>query len=127
MMSASSHMLPRALRCGEPSSSFAFVFVFNGLIDTRLTSLFFQALLFSLTAYRFYYTMRAGWGDVPLMTLLMRDGTWAFLLLFRESNVMREYTPNLKTNSPITVVYLGYAILLVIPHHFFSGILYWYV
>ncbi|KAF9452727.1 hypothetical protein P691DRAFT_803449 [Macrolepiota fuliginosa MF-IS2] len=69
-----------------------------------LVSLIFQTLLFSLTAYRFYGTVKAGWGDVPLMSLLMQDGTWAFFLLF--------------------LIYLGYALLVIIPHHSSSGVLY---
>ncbi|KAF8973080.1 hypothetical protein BDZ97DRAFT_1752120 [Flammula alnicola] len=28
------------------------------------------------------YGPRSGWGDVPLIVLIMRDGTWAFFLLF---------------------------------------------
>jgi hypothetical protein len=47
----------------------------------------FQALLFSLTSYRFYSTLKAGWGDVPLISIIMRDGTWAFILLFRTCNL----------------------------------------
>ncbi|KAF8882719.1 hypothetical protein BD779DRAFT_1542311 [Infundibulicybe gibba] len=42
----------------------------------------FQFILFILTAYKFIAAARAGWGRVPLLFLLMRDGTWAFFLLF---------------------------------------------
>lgn len=67
-------------------------------------SMIFQALLFGLTAYRFFGTLKEGWRDVPLMSLLMRDGTWAFILLF--------------------FIFLGYGILLIIPHHSYAGVLY---
>ncbi|EAU90799.1 hypothetical protein CC1G_09276 [Coprinopsis cinerea okayama7 len=42
----------------------------------------FQAVLFGLTIWKFLKAVKAGWGDVPLVKLLMRDGTWAFFLLF---------------------------------------------
>ncbi|KAJ2914626.1 hypothetical protein MD484_g5789, partial [Candolleomyces efflorescens] len=42
----------------------------------------FQTLLFGMTFYKFFQAVKAGWGDIPIMHLLMRDGTWAFILLF---------------------------------------------
>jgi len=42
----------------------------------------FQAFLFVLTMVKFTQALKEGWGDVPLMRLLVRDGTWAFILLF---------------------------------------------
>jgi len=42
----------------------------------------FQAVLFLVTMYKFILAIRSGWGDVPLIVLLTRDGTWAFCLLF---------------------------------------------
>ncbi|KAJ2924762.1 hypothetical protein H1R20_g12330, partial [Candolleomyces eurysporus] len=42
----------------------------------------FQTILFALTAWRFLEAVKAGWGNVPIIQLLMRDGTWAFILLF---------------------------------------------
>ncbi|TFK44353.1 hypothetical protein BDQ12DRAFT_672835 [Crucibulum laeve] len=45
-------------------------------------SIIFQAAVFALTAWKFIEAARSGWGDVPLIMLLMRDGTWAFFLLF---------------------------------------------
>jgi hypothetical protein len=35
-----------------------------------------------MTLYKFFQAVKAGWGDIPIMHLLMRDGTWAFILLF---------------------------------------------
>lgn len=69
-----------------------------------LASLVFQLLLFSLTAYRFYSTVKGGWGTVPLVSIMMRDGTWAFFLLF--------------------FIYVGYTILVTLPHHSYSGVLF---
>ncbi|KAJ7125049.1 hypothetical protein C8R44DRAFT_130026 [Mycena epipterygia] len=45
-------------------------------------TLLFQTLLFGLTAVKFVRALREGWGDTPLVGLVMRDGTWAFILLF---------------------------------------------
>jgi len=42
----------------------------------------FQTFLFAITFYKFIQAVRAGWSDVPLVALLMRDGTWAFFVLF---------------------------------------------
>ncbi|KAJ3522781.1 hypothetical protein NMY22_g11738 [Coprinellus aureogranulatus] len=42
----------------------------------------FQSFLFAFTAFKFFYAVKSGWGNVPMMQLLMRDGTWAFILLF---------------------------------------------
>ncbi|TFK65252.1 hypothetical protein BDN72DRAFT_962655 [Pluteus cervinus] len=44
--------------------------------------LVFQPILFALTIFKYVQAVRAGWGDVPLIMLLMRDGTWAFFVLF---------------------------------------------
>jgi hypothetical protein len=49
----------------------------------------FQALLFTVTIYKFVLAVRDGWGDVPLIVLLTRDGTWAFCLLFCTSSFCR--------------------------------------
>ncbi|KAF6748843.1 hypothetical protein DFP72DRAFT_554594 [Ephemerocybe angulata] len=42
----------------------------------------YQVFLFALTIYKFYQSAKAGWGDVPILQLIMRDGTWAFAVLF---------------------------------------------
>ncbi|TFK61652.1 hypothetical protein BDN72DRAFT_434883 [Pluteus cervinus] len=42
----------------------------------------FQTILFVLTSIKFGIAVRAGWGHVPLVAILMRDGTWAFIVLF---------------------------------------------
>ncbi|KAF9482189.1 hypothetical protein BDN70DRAFT_875495 [Pholiota conissans] len=52
------------------------------LIIYGASSIIFQFILFGLTFFKFIQSVRSGWGDVPLIILLMRDGTWAFFLLF---------------------------------------------
>ncbi|KAJ2913711.1 hypothetical protein MD484_g6707, partial [Candolleomyces efflorescens] len=42
----------------------------------------YQGFLFLVTIWKFYQSVRAGWGDIPIINLLVRDGTWAFCLLF---------------------------------------------
>lgn len=49
---------------------------------SRGSTIIFQFFLFGLTLYKFIEAARLGWGDVPLIVLLVRDGTWAFFLLF---------------------------------------------
>ncbi|KAJ8079842.1 hypothetical protein PM082_016667 [Marasmius tenuissimus] len=66
--------------------------------------IFFQTLLFALTAYKFFRGLREGWGEIPTVSLIMRDGTWAFCLLF--------------------VVAVGEASLYSLKNHAFAGILY---
>ncbi|KAJ7039107.1 hypothetical protein C8F04DRAFT_317552 [Mycena alexandri] len=46
------------------------------------STLLFQTFLFALTVFKFVQAVREGWGDTPLLSLVMRDGTWAFFLLF---------------------------------------------
>lgn len=48
----------------------------------RAASIIFQTVMFSLTVYKFAGALRSGWGHIPLVKLLIRDGTWAFILLF---------------------------------------------
>ncbi|KAJ6558431.1 hypothetical protein DFH09DRAFT_1317169 [Mycena vulgaris] len=67
-------------------------------------TLLFQTLLFGLTAVKFVGALRAGWGDTPLVSLIMRDGTWAFILLF--------------------AVIAGDASLYTLKNHTFAGVLY---
>ncbi|KAJ7350427.1 hypothetical protein DFH08DRAFT_110058 [Mycena albidolilacea] len=45
-------------------------------------TLLFQTFLFILTVVKFVGAVREGWGDTPLVGLVMRDGAWAFFLLF---------------------------------------------
>ncbi|KAJ6576852.1 hypothetical protein B0H10DRAFT_929726 [Mycena sp. CBHHK59/15] len=51
-----------------------------------------------------HISMREGWGDLPIVVLVMRDGTWAFFLLF--------------------AVVGGDASLYALKNHTFSSVLY---
>ncbi|EEB99508.1 hypothetical protein MPER_00803 [Moniliophthora perniciosa FA553] len=54
----------------------------TGLLFYAGATIIFQTILFGLTLYKFITGIRAGWGNVPIVKLLMRDGTWAFFVLF---------------------------------------------
>lgn len=42
----------------------------------------FESVLFVLTLIKFIVALRSGWGRTPVVFLLVRDGTWAFILIF---------------------------------------------
>lgn len=44
------------------------------------TSIGFQAFLFVLTLVNFVKEAKGDWGRTPLAAIIVRDGTWAFLL-----------------------------------------------
>ncbi|KAJ7129016.1 hypothetical protein C8R43DRAFT_690735 [Mycena crocata] len=67
-------------------------------------TLLFQTFLFGLTVYKFVIALREGWGDTPLVGLVMRDGTWAFVLLF--------------------AMVSGEASLYLLKNHAFAGVLF---
>lgn len=81
----------------------------------------FQAILFVLTGWKFYQAVRSGWGDVPLMLLLMRDGTWAFFALFGEGQGSFIIAHDLTSNS---AVLLGEGILYGAAPDAYSGVLF---
>lgn len=56
---------------------------------SRAAAIIFQSMLFTVTIYKFILAVRDGWGDVALIVLLIRDGTWAFCLLFCASSFYR--------------------------------------
>ncbi|KJA27900.1 hypothetical protein HYPSUDRAFT_884936 [Hypholoma sublateritium FD-334 SS-4] len=74
------------------------------LIIYGAASVLFQFLLFGLTLHKFIQAARSGWGDVPLILLLVRDGTWAFFLLF--------------------FIYVAQLSLYALKNHAFSGVFY---
>lgn len=47
----------------------------------------FELLLFVLTMVKFVEAYRNGWDRIPLLTLVVRDGTWAFLVIFGSCGV----------------------------------------
>ncbi|KAF9564205.1 hypothetical protein CPC08DRAFT_273170 [Agrocybe pediades] len=54
----------------------------------------FQAILFCLTIWKFVQNLRAGWHRIPLFILIVRDGTWAFLLLLAVQGTIFYFTQN---------------------------------
>ncbi|KAJ6540576.1 hypothetical protein B0H19DRAFT_1313271 [Mycena capillaripes] len=52
----------------------------NSFICYGASAVLFQTVLFALTVFQFVSALRTGWGKVPLLLLIVRDGTWAYLL-----------------------------------------------
>ncbi|TFK49206.1 hypothetical protein OE88DRAFT_1633059, partial [Heliocybe sulcata] len=48
----------------------------------QLPSLSFETILFALTIYKFVQSRRQGWHRSPILHQFVRDGTWAFALIF---------------------------------------------
>ena len=52
---------------------------------SRVPGLIFESFLFILVAVRFIRTrMEDGISNSPLLAVFVRDGTWAFVLMFGE-------------------------------------------
>ncbi|KAF9010562.1 hypothetical protein BDQ17DRAFT_1234447, partial [Cyathus striatus] len=77
------------------------------LIEYGVITALYQTVLFLLTLFKFIQALRSGWGDVPLIVLLMRDGTWAFCLLF--------------------LLYVGQLLIYELDSGAYTGALYGYV
>lgn len=52
------------------------------LILYSVAFVLFETILFVLTLFKFLVALRNGWGRTPVVYLLVRDGTWAFILIF---------------------------------------------
>ncbi|KDQ55171.1 hypothetical protein JAAARDRAFT_60123 [Jaapia argillacea MUCL 33604] len=68
-------------------------------------SVLFQGLLFGFTAYQFFVGLRRGRGR--LVTLLMRDGTWAFFLIF---SIVVLYTILLVVDTTYSGIFYGWTL-----------------
>ncbi|KAJ7115397.1 hypothetical protein C8R44DRAFT_984099 [Mycena epipterygia] len=44
------------------------------------SAIMFQTCLFLLTLFRFIGAVRTGWGSMPIISLVVRDGMWAYFL-----------------------------------------------
>ncbi|KDQ55175.1 hypothetical protein JAAARDRAFT_37707 [Jaapia argillacea MUCL 33604] len=84
-----------------------------------LASVTFQGVLLAFTATQFVLGLREGWGRTRIIFLLMRDGTWAFFMIFvimllQTSLYTREkeYTGLFYAWSLTTFSFAGYRILL---------------
>ncbi|KAJ6543975.1 hypothetical protein B0H19DRAFT_292807 [Mycena capillaripes] len=93
------------------------LFIYGG------ATLLFQTFLFSLTVVKFVGAVREGWGDTPLVGLVMRDGTWAFITLF--SRISFFFPCNFRLT--LTAVVVGYASLYALKNHTFAGMLYGWI
>ncbi|KAJ7039108.1 hypothetical protein C8F04DRAFT_1255265 [Mycena alexandri] len=89
-----------------PGIQFDAICVVTSISDALLiyagSALIFQTFLFTLTVFKFVKAVREGWGDAPLLGLVMRDGTWAFFLLFA---VISSNLYGLKNNTFANVLY----------------------
>ncbi|KIP06166.1 hypothetical protein PHLGIDRAFT_47005, partial [Phlebiopsis gigantea 11061_1 CR5-6] len=52
------------------------------IIAYSICSIVFEGFLFGLTLYKYYTACAEGWGGGALLSILVRDGMWAFLLVF---------------------------------------------
>lgn len=84
----------------------------------------FQTILFLLTAWKFFGAVKAGWGDVPIIQLLMRDGTWAFFLLFGAFYFGSGFRNSHQTHVPLAVTFLGDVIVYSTPSNINHDVLY---
>ena len=73
----------------SPPSLIIFAYGHILLTSTTILTLFysaafvsFESVLFILTLIKFLVALRSGWGRTPVLFLLVRDGTWAFILIF---------------------------------------------
>ena len=48
----------------------------------RIASLVFETFLFALTLYKFYQSVAKYFGKQSVLYVFIRDGTWAFALIF---------------------------------------------
>jgi hypothetical protein len=90
-------------------------------------SLLFQLTLFVLTTVKFVTSLRRSWGRTPLITLLARDGTWAFALVFRRPFPTIAHALRLRHTS--AVILCMQASLYALPEdmHGYIGMFYGYV
>ena len=54
----------------------------------RAASLFFELFLLIMTAHQ---VLRGSWRSIRLMRIVLRDGLWAFALIFSEPSRLRYY------------------------------------
>ncbi|ESK82912.1 hypothetical protein Moror_1355 [Moniliophthora roreri MCA 2997] len=95
----------------------------HGLLYYVGAIIIFQTALFGLTLYKFVAELQAGWGNIPIVKLLMRDGTWAFFTLFVMMIGMSAYWFKHPTFTGVLYPWVltsysfsGYRILLNINH-----------
>ncbi|GJE87391.1 hypothetical protein PsYK624_034740 [Phanerochaete sordida] len=75
-----------------------------------IASVAFEGVLVALTLCRYFIARAEGWGRAGLMTILVRDGVWAFVLLF----VANLANTLFFTIAPATLAALGFPWLLAL-------------
>jgi len=81
-----------------------------GLVIYSAASIIYETFLFGLTVGRYVKAMRDGWSDVAILTILVRDGAWAFVIIFA---IMVANTL-LFTIAPATLAAIGFPWLLAL-------------
>ncbi|GJE87387.1 hypothetical protein PsYK624_034700 [Phanerochaete sordida] len=80
------------------------------IIAYSISSVAFEGILVALTLCKYFIARAEGWGRAGLMTILVRDGVWAFVLLF----VANLANTLFFTIAPATLAALGFPWLLAI-------------
>lgn len=77
-----------ALPCPSPQSQQTLI------CANSVAPVAYELLLLAFTGWKCVIgARRAGWSRAPLLALLLRDGLWAFLLVFRASFFLRASRP----------------------------------
>jgi hypothetical protein len=122
----SNHTHNLRVRLFIPFPPFPFI-VINDHNASRAVAILFQAILFTLTIYKFILAVRDGWGDVPLIALLTRDATWAFCLLLCMSSFLTRPSGAkfiVYSGSYSSVGYAGHLVLYALHDPAYAGILF---
>ncbi len=77
--------------------------------------------------YKFLQALRSGWGHIPLVKLLMRDGTWAFFLLFCKPYFHLAALFLLIVSPAPSVLIVAQLSLYALSPHAYAGMLYAFV
>ncbi|KDQ55174.1 hypothetical protein JAAARDRAFT_37706 [Jaapia argillacea MUCL 33604] len=105
-------------------SSFRHLSRSDGFRFVRGSSILFQGILFTLTIYQFAIGLRDEWGRSRVVDLIMRDGTWGFVLVFA-INLLQASIYLLKNHayaglfyawSLTTFSFTGYRIVINLQH-----------
>lgn len=82
------------------------------LATCRLSPLVFEAYLFALTMYAFCRSVMRNLGKRSILYVFVRDGTWAFIIVFGTSSY--DYSRPAGTNSLAPVRLVGIVMMLTI-------------
>lgn len=74
--------------------------------ELSLALTLFEFLLLVLTLWKSAAAVRAGWGHMPLVVLLVRDGSWAFLAIFCKRTPIPIYHTFLTSHRELQVTFV---------------------